>query len=203
MAGISSCAAGVITYVRVVLEGCSLVDKWAWVAIPVLIAFATFLFRWLHSFVGGDTDLLGSRTTFLVSLMVLFSLSAWFILPNMTGAIDRGRQKRTMADMRTVGMALADYRDSHGVYPQMNDPRELQQELTGYLRALPTHDGWHNPFVFHMSSTSYTLVSWGKCGQPDIPSSLECPPGTTADFRADIVYSDGKFARWPQGIQAN
>jgi general secretion pathway protein G len=118
-------------------------------------------------------------------------------IPNMLNAINRARQKRTMADLRSVGIALEAYGIDTNNYPQSDGWEEvatLTDELSPtYIRTLPVRDGWGNAMLYWSDGTSYRLVSPGKDGQLDRSWDGELEPVEVLEFESDLVFSDGEF----------
>ena len=97
---------------------------------------------------------------------------------NLFGAIDRGEQKYTMAGIQEIARAI-------------EAGRPVERPV----------DGWGTPLLIERNGTSYTIVSFGDCGEPDIPRGAKYSEGTTVRFSDDIVFADGQFIRYPQGSQ--
>lgn len=118
-------------------------------------------------------------------------------IPNMINAINRGRQKRTMADLRTVGIALEAYGIDNNAYPASDgwvEVSTLTDELSSvYIRTLPVTDGWSNAMLYWSDGSSYRLVSSGKDGQLDRSWDGDIEPVEVLDFESDLVFSDGEF----------
>src|SRR6185295_6742843 len=74
-------------------------------------------------------------------------------IPNLLNAIDRGKQKRTLADIRTIGTAIEAYAVDTNVYPLSGDLPALAAVLEPvYIRTLPRKDGWGNPLIYEPRS---------------------------------------------------
>ena len=134
-----------------------------------------------------------------VGVGVLFcgGIFAAIAIPNLLNAIDRGKQKRTMADMRSIGVALENYRDATRAYPVGDDLNAIRRELEpNYIRVMPTLDGWSHPIRLSSDGSTYELVSGGKDGERQ-----GCDGGTTDNFKDDICFADGEFTQWPDGTQ--
>jgi hypothetical protein len=60
-------------------------------------------------------------------------------------------------------------------------------------------DGWKHALEFAVNTggTSYHVRSYGRDGIADSPPT----GGATGDFDCDIIYSNGTFAQYPEGIQ--
>ena len=53
----------------------------------------------------------------LLIVVAIIGIIAAIAIPNLLNAIDRGKQKRTMADMRSIGTAVESYAVDNNVYP--------------------------------------------------------------------------------------
>lgn len=130
-------------------------------------------------------------------VVLLVAIVAAIAIPNLLNAIDRGKQKRSMADLRSIGTAIEEYSITHDVYPEAGDIQALRAVLEPeYLDAVPIQDGWGNDFGVGSSPEGYALVSAGKDGVFD-----DCHQGTTTDFDDDICFANGVFVQWPEGQQ--
>src|SRR5262245_60740360 len=100
----------------------------------------------------------------MITLVVIGVLAA-IAIPNLVSAIDRGKQKRTMADMRTIGTAVEAYAVDNGSYPISTDAATLASEVSpSYVRPMPQLDGWNHVYVVAVANSSYTIASAGKDG---------------------------------------
>lgn len=132
----------------------------------------------------------------LFFMTIVLGILAAIAIPNLLNAIDRGKQKRTMADMRTIGTALEMYAVEHNAYPVATTLEELRPLLEPKMvDHLPMQDGWQRPIEIVSTAQGYRLVSVGKDGQPD-----GCPGGPTNTFNADICFENGAFTQVPMGL---
>jgi general secretion pathway protein G len=126
-------------------------------------------------------------------------------IPNLLNAIDRGKQKRTMADIRSIGIVCEAYVIDNESYPGPTEGwvpvEEIAEQVEPlYIRTLPRVDGWGNPILFWSDATSTCrIASYGKGGEPDRDWSGEIEPHATMEFTADIVFGNGEFLVWPDG----
>ena len=134
----------------------------------------------------------------LLIVVAIIGIIAAIAIPNLLNAIDRGKQKRTMADMRSLGTAVESYAVDNNVYPAVATAAGLKTivEAGAYIKNMPTVDGWSNTFVVDSITTQYTLYSVGKDG-----SGTTCTPGTTTTFNDQICFINGQFLRYPAGSQ--
>ena len=143
-------------------------------------------------------------------LALMFAIAA----PNFLTAHHRSRQKRTMADMRSLANALearATDADTYAIgaarvcgnicaFASMTTVPldELERALSPvYIRKLPRLDGWGNEFEVRVSAKSYAIRSRGSDDRFDANSYAM--NHVTRSFEEDIVFSDGSFFQYPEG----
>jgi general secretion pathway protein G len=141
----------------------------------------------------------------LLIVVAIIGIIAAIAIPNLINAINRGRQKRSMADIRTIGTAVMAYATDFQYYPRAaltGGPGAYNPYLTPtFIQRIPLFDGWGNSLQVLNDATglSYTIYSFGKNGTPDGTWTN----GTTTDFGQDIVFANGQFYQWPEGMQVN
>ena len=139
----------------------------------------------------------------LLIVVAIIGIIAAIAIPNLLNAINRGRQKRTMADMRSIATAIESYQVDFNYYPKVATGvvADLQTYIEPtYINRLPTDDGWAQALQWQGTTAGigYTIYSQGKGGAGTVAG-----PGATTDFGAAIVFSDGQFYAWPEGQQTN
>ena len=136
----------------------------------------------------------------LLIVVAIIGIIAAMAIPNLMNAIDRGKQKRTMSDMRALGSAVEMYAVDNNVYPKVSNYSALQPLIQpSYVKTVAGTDGWNHGWVYTSNTsegTEYTLASLAKDGKPSIVNG-----GPTTDFDCDIVFANGQFFQWPQGTQ--
>ena len=143
----------------------------------------------------------------LVVVMIIGILSA-IAIPNLLTAMQRSKQKRTMADVRTIATAAEAYATDHNAYPDVKDLNALSRELVPtYVRMSVAVDGWGHPMRYESWSSdgkridSYAIGSGAKDGAFSHESLRQYEPGATTNFNDDIIFSNGSFVRYPEGAQ--
>ncbi len=136
----------------------------------------------------------------LLIVVAIIGIIAAIAIPNLLNAIDRGKQKRTMADERSIGTAVESYAVDNNFYPKNQSSMPTGSLQPIYIKTLPGADGWNNTWVFasDTNGTVYTITSYAKDGITDGNSTYQ---GQTNDFNCDIMFKTGQFFRWPQGTQ--
>jgi type II secretion system protein G len=154
----------------------------------------------------------------LIELLVTMAIIAVLVaiaIPNLLNAIQHSRQKRTMADMRSVGTAWEARATDSGRYnaagaglPGISVPLDVNA-LEGlicptYIKEIPKKDGWSNPFICSTDvavgsglAQKYVIESGGADGT----LSSTVTTGAFTNFDCDIIFSGGVFVAYPQGIQ--
>jgi type II secretion system protein G len=158
----------------------------------------------------------------LIELLIVVAIIGIIVaiaIPNLLNAIQRAKQKRTMADMRSAGTAAEAYAVDFNHYPaaaagnllpsgmslptsSFGDPgaaAKFSGKVTPtYIRVLPLVDGWSSYFLYGVDGTSqnYIIASNGKDGVAGAYTGLE-----TTNFNDDIVFADGQFLQYPAGAQ--
>jgi general secretion pathway protein G len=139
----------------------------------------------------------------------IMGIIAAIAIPNLLNAIQRGRQKRTIADIRTVASAVEAYAVDHNAYPDVDSMDDLKALLVPtYVSQLPATDGWNRPLKYESwldnetdeVPTIYALGSAGKDGLWERKDLVDTPEGLTTDYNADIVFINGAFVQYPEGV---
>ena len=141
----------------------------------------------------------------LLIVVAIIGIIAAIAIPNLLNAVNRGRQKRTMADIRSIATAIESYSVDNNFYPKVAsaqfDTQDIRQYLEPtYIRRAPQNDGWGTVLHFIGDSTNgreYTLWSAAR----DKNATLAYTGGPQTSFDSDIVFSNGSFTQWPEGIQ--
>ena len=145
------------------------------------------------------------RTTIVASVIGILAAIA---IPNFLTAMQRAKQKRSMADMRTAAVALEAYATDKNAYPDASTYlAELSSALTPtYTKTLPQVDGWGTALRYECwpkgACEHYAIASAGADKVFEHESLQEYAADTkTSHFNADVVFSNGKFLQYPEGVQ--
>jgi type II secretion system protein G len=148
----------------------------------------------------------------LLIVIAIIGILAAIAIPNLLNAVQRGKQKRTMSDMRALATAVEAYAVDNNVYPAATCNAGLftngtynPLNLTSFTNLTPTYiaqppktDGWGHFMYYALGtdSNNYAILSYGRDNANQTPVC-----GTTTNFNDDIIYSDGTFVQWPEGTQ--
>ena len=145
----------------------------------------------------------------LLIVVAIIGIIAAIAIPNLLNAIDRGKQKRSMADLRSVGTAVEEYAIDNSFYPNMAAEANIAGSVLEssvepvYIRNVPTNDGWGFAMRYVSDTTVYTAGSLAKDGSSGGSLTVSGAGGPTGDFDCDIIFSGGSFIQWPEGTQAD
>src|SRR5262249_15006014 len=130
----------------------------------------------------------GGSTLAVVALCVLVGVVVGGILaaiavPNLLTAMQRAKQKRTIADMVQFAGSMNAYAEANHRLPSGRTITEVGSEIHSNVRV----DGWGHDLRYVSDGQTYWLVSAGKDGQFEHERPEEYKPGEAKGFDADIV----------------
>ena len=151
----------------------------------------------------------------LLIVVAIIGILAAIAIPNLLTAMQRSKQKRTMADMRTIATAWearATDVNKYNAAGAVSMPTVTLSNTTmtsilspTYIKSLPPRDGWGNAWEYRAdkdfgataAAQQYAIISYGKDG------IVEASPvgSSTPNFDCDIIYSQGGFLQYPEGVQ--
>jgi type II secretion system protein G len=151
----------------------------------------------------------------LLIVVAIIGILAAIAIPNLLTAMQRSRQKRTMADMRTIATALESRATDTNSYSLAGattitwpDPTSTvdQGNLIAYVtptyqKRLPVYDAWQSKFRYATTNRSYAFQSFGANTSDDLSVTSTTAPMTTSNFDCDILFSEGVFVVYPEGVQ--
>lgn len=153
----------------------------------------------------------------LLVVVAIIGIIATLLIPNLITAIQKAKQKRTVADIRDVGTAWMSWLtdqvgsasagavksyDASGfddlTYLQMFTYLHPSATLS-YMQDVPQLDGWKYPMFYGMApsllATNVIIVcsggSDGTMSDNDCTTTYEVSPFIATDFEQDIVWADG------------
>jgi general secretion pathway protein G len=148
----------------------------------------------------------------LLIVIAIIGILAAIAIPNLLNAVQRGKQKRTMSDIRTMATATEAYAVDNNFYPSGDCTGKFTSVTVSDIMTstslsvlAPTYianpvrvDGWGNFMEYNTDANNqqYAFRSRGRDNGDDGFSCL-----TTTNFNDDIVYSNGGFINWPEGTQ--
>ncbi len=142
----------------------------------------------------------------LLIVVAIIGIIAAIAIPNLLNAINRGRQKRTMGDIRTLSTCVEAYATDFSFYPKVADGATsvlITYTTPTFLRKLPARDGWNNPLYWDGTTVGKVYSFWSGARDGNTTMAVLAGGGPKTDFDADIIYNTGSFVQWPEGMQVN
>ena len=128
---------------------------------------------------------------------VVLGIVASISLVSLFGALDRSKQRATMADMRIISRAIEAYIVDNNIPPDdTGGLASLAADLIPYqTNVLPTKDHWKNDYVYNSDvGGNYTLESHGKDGI----AGADVTVANRGEYGLDIVLVNGTFIAAPE-----
>ena len=160
----------------------------------------------------------------LLIVVVIIGVIATLIIPMFLDALQKGKQKRTMAEMRLVGTCwmswLTDQISSSagaraGRRYDLTRLRRIaaedvlkslyQTQSFFYCSEVPVLDAWGFDYEYYIHPTSLVtvnVIAIRSRGRDGIFEDLvyELGPFISTNYEEDIVWADGMFMSYPAGL---
>jgi type II secretory pathway pseudopilin PulG len=138
--------------------------------------------------------------------LVMAGIVAALLIPNFLDALQKAKQKRTLAEMRTLGAALESFHQRNSFYPAGDTVAAVVAQLAGDGYTGAGQDGWKRDLRWACfepdggGCAAYELVSPGRDGVfAAEPGGYEEGAFPVTEYDSDVVLANGMFARWPEG----
>jgi type II secretion system protein G len=148
----------------------------------------------------------------LLIVIAIIGIVAAIAIPNLIMALQRGKQKATVATLKNIGGAIDSYITNVEFCPHPGSGGVILDTIDQtlepfYIKVLPTRDAWQNDMYYWSGQAtdpanrdSYTVRSYGKDG---IATGYDLANNnyvvdTRVGFNLDIIYSNGAFTYGPR-----
>jgi len=138
----------------------------------------------------------------LMIVLVIIGIIVAIGIPNFLDALDRSKQRATVGEIRSWGLAISSYHIEKNRFPPM-DPSTTAGPIAPLLipyviSALRPVDSWKNPLHYFtdVSGQVYTISSFGKDGLDTGPLDFVTPL-TWQNYDGKIELCDGVFIHAP------
>lgn len=139
----------------------------------------------------------------LLIVIAIIGVLATFLIPNLLVSLQKGRQKSTIGDMHTIGMAIESYISDVSSSPVSNG--NIRNSLNNnwfvpfYVKTIPLTDSWGTDFQYQSRNNNkenYSVISFGKDKKngPNPPTRFYSVT-KLSDFNYDIIFSNGQFTQ--------
>ncbi len=157
----------------------------------------------------------------LLIVIAIVGILATIVIPNVSVAINRSKQKSTMNDIKTISTAVADFVTDNGIAPDQDGTYDASTAFYKsisplYIKSLPIKDQWGNPFriwtgpnatqygISSPQADDFLVASFGRDNQQDSFSFDPKSPNAgfytlkkMSDFNNDLVMWNGSWIHCP------
>jgi type II secretion system protein G len=155
----------------------------------------------------------------LLIVVAIIGIIAALLIPNFLDALQKAKQKRTVADLRNVGTAEMSWLTdqiaaaSAGAvatlvigteYTASSAASVANKLVSQYIQEVPVKDGWKTNIDYYLTTdfSQKKIMALRSLGQKGAADSGTYTAGAfePTDYEKDIVWADGFFVRWPQKV---
>ena len=155
----------------------------------------------------------------LLIVVAIIGIIAALLIPNFLDALQKAKQKRTVADARNVGTAemswLTDQISAAAAgaaasssvnlanYSSSSSTTVAGLLVPQYIQKIPANDGWKNGYTYWLKTANFVgqqimaICSDGRDGS-GCTGTYTAGGFDPTDYDQDIIWADGFFVRWPQ-----
>ncbi len=116
----------------------------------------------------------------LLIVVAIIGIIAAIAIPNLLVALQKGKQKSTMGDMKSIGNAVESYLTDWSIVPQTGAGAVSLLATSWftpfYIKILPVTDAWGTAFQYTPlpALDEYEVTSWGRN-----KAALPAPPAAS------------------------
>lgn len=153
----------------------------------------------------------------LLIVVAIIGIIAALLIPNFLDALQKAKQKRTVADIRNTGTAMFSWLTDQvgaaaaggagtvtmGSYASVAETALDTILVPQYLQDVPPVDGWKTGYQYYLNTANplaqqvMAIRSLGR-DKTEEASAYSVTSFEPTDYDQDIVWADGFFVRWPQ-----
>jgi type II secretory pathway pseudopilin PulG len=147
---------------------------------------------------------MGFESMILLPAAAAVGIVAAIAIPNLLTAMQKGKQKATMGDMKSAAMAIESYMTDNHKAPEAKTFAELNPILSPfYIKVLPLKDAWGNNFYYYHGTgdkkDDFAVASGGRDGVFNGWDQTGFYVVTTMKgFDNDIIFANGQFVYGPK-----
>jgi len=145
----------------------------------------------------------------LLIVVAIIGIIAAIAIPNLLSAIQRGRQKRAMGEVRSIATAAQSYATDANIYPvqatyaALSAVAAVTDMTPDYIKTIPNPDPWNQPYYYRGVTSSFAAGSGGKDAATETTPVLDTSNiGTSTNcFECDVIFVGDNFWQKPEGKQ--
>lgn len=154
----------------------------------------------------------------LLIVIAIIGILASILIPNLLDAMQKAKQKRTLADMRITGTAMFSWlSDEVGAAAAGAQATSIDLStytaityadlgdllVPFYIEHVPELDGWKSRFQYYLDPAhplqqQVMAIGSGAGDRSTVSGTYSVASFDPTDYDQDIIWADGFFVRWPQ-----
>ena len=153
----------------------------------------------------------------LLIVVAIIGIIAAIAIPTLLSAIQRGKQKRGMGEVRSIATACQAYSTDASIFPAGgagtwgSATAGASAAAPDYIKAIPTRDPWDMEYQYaqQLTATDFGVKCLGKDKTVDAAAytlaavaSNTFVPQSTGCFENDIIWCNDGFVVKPEGKQS-
>jgi prepilin-type N-terminal cleavage/methylation domain-containing protein len=171
---------------------------------------------------GGHVRPRGFTLVEILIVITILSIISMMMIPNFLRALDRARQRRTMAEMHLTGKAMMSWLTDHlagaaaGAITTSFDmadygsvtPWETVESILSpvYMPEVPKLDGWNHPYEYRLKhqdpEQSHTMAIRSPARDGLYSGDVYTFGGfSPTEYEQDLVWVEGFFVRWADRVE--
>ncbi|HVS02920.1 MAG TPA: prepilin-type N-terminal cleavage/methylation domain-containing protein [Thermoanaerobaculia bacterium] len=155
----------------------------------------------------------------LLIVVAIIGIIAALLIPNFLDALQKAKQKRTVADERNLGTAWMSWLTDQiagaaagagtttvdlSTYDTTSVGAMTAAMVPQYIQKIPDKDGWKEVFSYYLVTNLnqrnvMAICSTGQGGD-GCDGAYTVSAFDPTDYVQDIVWADGFFVTWPQKV---
>ena len=136
----------------------------------------------------------------LLIVVAIIGIVAAIAIPNLIVAIQKSKQKATMGDMKTIGIAVESYAtDNYQAPANLSFGNNSNKRF--YIKGASETDSWGNSWHYTRENSITQVYSIASSGRDNVFGGYDQTGiyivSSLQDFNKDIIFSKGLFVYGP------
>lgn len=156
---------------------------------PTRLLWRVGVFKAMKDRSGHECRTAGFSIIELLAVLAVLGIVSALVVPQLIMAYERSRQRRSIADLRSIAVANGTYRVDNNLYAG-----SFPDLSPVFMNPVPPVDAWGTAWSYTGGGATYTVSSLGSDS-----AAGPAPPALWYDepFESDLVLVNGTFTQAP------